>query len=148
MTIKAAVLKTVPGSLVPLVNRIQTSPLGYRLAKGAFWSLAGTVVSRGLALFAWILVPRMLGTTAFGELGIIQSTIGLFGTFAGLGLGLTATRYVAEFRVKDPARAGRVIAFSTLTANLTGLAASIALLVLAPWLAVNMLAAPHLTHSL
>lgn len=148
MTIKAAVLQTVPGSLVLLVNRIATSPLGYRLAKGAFWSLAGTVVSRGLALLAWILVPRMLGATAFGELGIIQGTVGLFATFAGLGLGLTATRYVAEFRVKDPARAGRIIAFSTLTATATGLAATISLLVLAPWLATNMLAAPHLAHLL
>jgi O-antigen/teichoic acid export membrane protein len=148
MTIKAAVLGSVPVSLAPLLRRIQDSPLGYRLAKGAFWSLAGTVVSRGLALVSWILIARMLGKSVYGELGMIQSTVGMFGTLAGLGLGLTATRYVAEYRGKDPAKAGRIIAFSGLTASATGLLASILLLALAPVLAVKVLAAPHLTGLL
>lgn len=146
MTIKAAVLGSVPESLLPLLQRIQDSPLGYRLAKGAFWSLAGTVVSRGLALISWILIARMLGKTVFGELGMIQSTVGMFGSLAGLGLGLTATRYVAEFREKDRAKTGRIIGFSTLAAGLTGVLASILLLALAPILAGRVLAAPQLTE--
>jgi len=38
----------------------------------------------------------LLGTVGFGELGVIQSTVGMFGVFAGLGLGMTATKYVAS----------------------------------------------------
>src|ERR1022692_3038167 len=41
---------------------------------------------------------------------MIQSTVGMLGIFAGLGLGITATKYVAELRSHDPERAGRIIA--------------------------------------
>ena len=53
------------------------------------------------ALRAWaafVLAGRLLGTAGFGEVGMIQSTQGLFGVLAGAGLGLAATKYVAEYR--------------------------------------------------
>src|SRR4029453_12131551 len=107
--------------------------------RGAFWSLSGTLISRGLALLASILVARVLGKVGFGELGIIQSSVGMFGTFAGFGLGLTATKHVAEFRTKDPARAGRIISLSSLVSWMTGGVMAGLLFVLAPWLAARTL---------
>ena len=144
MTIKNWLLATTPHFLKPHWERLEASPLGYRLAKGAFWSLAGTLISRVLGLLSSILVARMLGKVGFGELGIIQSSIGMFGTFAGFGLGLTATKYIAEFRAKDSARAGRIITLSSLVSWATGGAMAALLFVLAPWLATHTLAAPHL----
>jgi len=44
-----------------------------------------------------------------GELGIIQNTIGMFGTLAGFGMGLTANKHVAEFKRTDPAPAERIL---------------------------------------
>ena len=82
--------------------------------------MAGAVISRGLMLAATVLVARMLGKTVYGELGMIQSTVGMFGVFAGFGLGLTATKHVAEFRQSDPDRAGRIINLSCLVAVFTG----------------------------
>ena len=122
--------------------------MGYRLAKGVFWSMAGAVISRGLMLAATILVARMLGKTGFGELGIIQSTVGMFGVFAGFGLGLTATKHVAEFRLSDPDRAGRIIGLSGLFAMLTGGLMALGLFVFAPWLAEHTINAPHLAGVL
>jgi len=130
------------------VARVEASPLGYRLAKGAFWSLAGAVISRGLGLIASIFVARMLGKTGFGELGIIQNTVGMFGVFAGFGLGLTATKHVAEFQVKNPAKAGRIMALSGIVAIGSGGVMAIALVIFAPWLAAHTLAAPHLSGLL
>jgi O-antigen/teichoic acid export membrane protein len=115
-----------------------------RFALGAFWSFAGAIISRGLALLASIVVARFLGTTGFGELGIIQSTIGMLGMFAGLGLGVTATKYVAEFRNQDPVRAGRAISLSFMVALTAGGLIALALIACAPWLAGHTLAAPHL----
>ena len=129
-------------------DRVESSPVGARLARGAFWSLMGAVISRGLGLVASILVARMLGKVGFGELGMIQSTVGMFGTFAGFGLGLTATKYVAEFREKDPAKAGRILTLSGIVAWVTGGVASVALAIAAPWLAEHTLAAPHLANEL
>ena len=41
-----------------------------------------------MSVVSSILVARMLGKAGLGELGIIQSTVGIFGAFAGLGMGL------------------------------------------------------------
>jgi O-antigen/teichoic acid export membrane protein len=146
--IRTYLLSICPPFLRDYISRIQASPLGYRLARGMFWSLAGTVISRGLALVSSILVARMLGKVAFGEFGIIQSTISMFGAFAGLGLGLTATKYVAEFREKDPPKAGRIIALSSWVSVASGVLMAVWLVILAPWLATSTLAAPHLAPLL
>ncbi len=138
----------VPDFLNPYVERIQASPVGSRLARGAFWSFFGAIISRGLSLISSVLVARMLGKEGFGELGIIQSSVGMFATFAGFGLGLTATKYVAEFRAKDPAKAGRIIGLSSVVSLVTGGLITIILVVLAPWLAAKTLNAPKLSGLL
>lgn len=130
------------------IKRLKASPMGYRLASGALWSLIGASISRVLVLSSSIIVARLLGKVSYGELGIIQSTVGMFGTFAGFGLGLTATKYVAEFRVKDPCKAGRIIGLSTLMAWGSGAFMAVLLVLIAPWLAEHALAAPHLTKLL
>lgn len=148
MNVKAAIYACCPAPLRPLWHRIEASPLGYRLAKGAFWSLAGTAISRGLALLASMVVARMLGQEGFGELGIVQNTVVMFATFAGFGMGMTATKHVAEFRAKDPRRAGRFIALSGAVAIVTAGVLTILLVVLAPWLAAESLERPDLTMPL
>ncbi|MGA3181752.1 MAG: oligosaccharide flippase family protein [Verrucomicrobiota bacterium] len=141
---KSWLIAVLPRFLRPHWDRLESSPLGYRLAKGTFWSLMGAVLSRGLALGSSIVVARMIGKQAFGELGIIQTTVGMFGTLAGFGMGLTATKYVAEMRNKDPNRAGRIIALSSVITWLAGLFMAGVLVVFAPWVAKHSLAAPQL----
>ena len=123
-------------------------PLGRRLAAGAFWTLTGSVAARILTLPISVALARWMGPAHYGELGVIQNSVDFFSTFAGFGLGLTATKHIAELRVKDPNRAGRILALSTATAAITGVAVAAALFVLAPWLAARTLAAPHLVNPL
>jgi O-antigen/teichoic acid export membrane protein len=139
---------TSPNILHPLWLRFRASPLSVRLARGVFWSLVGAVIARGLGVISAILVARMLGIAAFGEFTMIQSTVGLFGTFAGLGLGITATKYVAELRELDPVRCGRVIGLILMVATAGGLVAGAALVLFASWLATHTLAAPNLAPLL
>lgn len=146
--IKACVLPRLPVSAGNWWLRIESSPVGTRLARGAFWSLAGAIVSRGLALLASVLVARILGKAGFGQLGVVQGTMGMFGVLAGFGLGLTSTKFVAEYRTRSPARAGRVIALSARAAWVTGSTAAVGLWMAAPWLAEHTLAAPQLAHAL
>src|ERR1700719_286909 len=119
-----------------------------RFALGALWSLAGVVVSRGFLLAAAVVCARFLGKECFGALGMIQSTAGMFGVFAGLGLGLTATKYVSEFRQQDPIRAGRILALSGLAAVVSGGAITLLMILLAPYLAQYVLANPQLAAPL
>ena len=137
-----------PSSFHHLIKRVEASDVGARLAKGVFWSMAGSIISRGLMLCAMVLVARMLGQTGFGELGMIQSTVGMFGVFAGFGLALTATKHVAEFRDSDPDRVGRILGLSSVFAMLTGGSMALGLFFLAPWLAERTIDAPQLASSL
>ena len=115
-----------------------------RFAVGVFWSLAGAVFSRGFLLAASVVCARVLGKEGFGALGIILSTAGMFGIFAGLGLGLTATKYVSEFRRLDPMRAGRILAFSACAAYISASAMTALLILFATPLARYILASPDL----
>lgn len=137
-----------PKALQPYLDRFASSDVGLRLAKGAFWSLVGALVSRGLMLLASILIARELGREVYGEYGMIRSTVGMFVVFAGFGLGLTATKHVAEFRSSDPIRAGRIMAISGLFAVLTGAFVAVSVYITAPWLTAKTINAPYLTEEL
>lgn len=125
-----------------------TGSLRGRFARGALWSLIGTVLSQGLGLAASVIGARFLGKAGYGELGIVNSTVGMFGMFAGFGLGLTTTKYVAELRATDPERAGRIIGLSSIVAVVSGGLISLGLLVWAPFLATHSLNEPQLAVEL
>jgi O-antigen/teichoic acid export membrane protein len=127
---------------------VPAGSLRARFTLGVLWSLAGAVASRGFLLAASVVCARFLGKAGFGALGMILSTAGMFGVFAGLGLGLTATKYVAEFRQQDPARAGRILALSASAAFIFGGIITVLLILLAPYLAKNVLATPQLAEPL
>lgn len=129
-------------------HRLHASPIGLRLARGAFWALVGTVISRGLMLLSTIFAARLLGLVRYGELGIVLSTISMLSTIAGFSLGQMSTKYVAEFYQKDPDRAGRVIALSNLFSWITGGIMTLALFLFADAVAARALAAPYLGHQL
>lgn len=141
-------IEIVPGWIRHGCRKLEVSPLARRLIHGTFWSLIGAAVGRGLALVSSIVLARILGLTIFGELGIVQSTVGTLGTFAGLGMGLTTTKYVAEFRTKDRDKAARIIGLSGLIAWACGSAMMVLLFLSAPWLAEHTLGAPHLASIL
>lgn len=148
MALRSALLTSIAASWGSRLERLRASPTGYRLAHGAAWTLVGTVISRGLGLVASIVVARLLGRHGFGELGVLQSTVGLFGLFAGLGVGITATRHVAAYRRADPGRAGRIIALSFAFAGCASAIVSVVLVFASPWIAASLLAAPGLAEEL
>lgn len=119
-----------------------------RFARGAVWSLAGALSSQGSNLAASVITARLLGTEEFGEFGIIQSTVGILGIFAGMGLGVTATKYVAEYRVRDPERAGRIVALGAAAALFSGALLALCLVIWAPELASGTLSRPSLSGEL
>src|ERR1035437_408753 len=148
MSVKSLISAVCPSSVESLFKRIERSPIGNRLAKGVFWSMAGVAISRGLMVAAAVLAARILGKTDYGKLGMIQSTFGMFGVFAGFGLGMTGTKYVAEFHRSDPGRAGRIIALSVLVAIVSGGVMALGLFIFAPWLAAHTMDAPQMAGAL
>jgi O-antigen/teichoic acid export membrane protein len=130
------------------ISGVPRDPLARHFAMGAFWALVGAVVSRGLTLASSVVAGRLLGTTGFGEIGMIQSTQGLFGIVAGAGLGLAATKFVAEFRSTDPVKTGRCATLATTIALVSGSVMALVLLACSGVMASSVLRAPHLTAEL
>ena len=127
-----------------LAEALPAHSLRGRLARGAFWSMTGTVVAQGMGAVSAIAVARILKTSGYGELGIVQSTLSMFGIFAGLSLGYTSNKHTAEFRESDPDRAGRIIGLATLVALVSSLIVMLLVMVMADYLATTTLKAPHL----
>ena len=136
------------GATKAISNVWAADSLRGRFARGAVWSFIGAVISQGSNLAASVITARLLGREQFGEYGMIQSTVGMLGIFAGLGLGVTATKYVAELRSRDPERAGRIIALGCAVATVSGGLLALGLAAYAPWLAAKTLNAPALAHEL
>ena len=118
-----------------------------RFASGTLWVTVGFALAQALTLLASIINARFLGKAGFGELGMVLNTIGAFGVLAGMSLSSAATRYVAELKVKDPDRAGRIIALCTSTAMVSGGGVALLVLLFAPHLARHVMnaawLAPH-----
>ncbi len=119
-----------------------------RFTRGMIWSFLAAVVFQGLNFLSGVVCARILGREDFGKYAILQTTIGAFGVFAGMGLGLTTVKYVAQFRIADPNRAGRIIGCTTAAAVMTGTIVSFVIWLVAPWLARNSLHAPALDGNI
>ncbi len=118
--------------------------LARRFAHGASWNLAGAVAAQGLNLAASVVRANVLGKEGFGEFGLILSTVATFGIFAGMGMGLTATKFVAELRTRDPERAGRIIGLTSSLAFVSSAIIALSVFLLTPWIAAYVLNVPHL----
>ena len=125
-------------------QRLLGNELKRRMARGAFWTLTGTALGKLLVLLAGIACARLLGQTAFGELGMVRSTINMFIVFGAAGIGVTATRFVARYRSSDPQRAASVCRLSNRFALWLGLVSMAAMVVCSEWLADDILHTPHL----
>lgn len=74
------------------IIKIKNNPL----FKDSFWALLGNVLGKGLSLIAGIAVARFLGNEAYGEYGMIRNNLLMIAVFSSLGLGYTATKFIAE----------------------------------------------------
>ncbi|MBY0508267.1 MAG: oligosaccharide flippase family protein [Bryobacteraceae bacterium] len=118
------------------------------LAGTAAWSFLAAAIGRGSNLAAVVICARVLSQEEFGQVALIQSTVGMFGPLAGLGLATTTTKFLAEYRDTDPARAGRILALSLAAAGAAGLLLTGVLILLAPALATYGFAASNLSSQL
>ena len=122
--------------------------LRQRLIRGVSWNIVGTVLGQGSVFATSILVANRLGPQLFGEFSLLQNTALTLSAIAQVATGTTATRYVAQYRVSDPARAGRILGFCTLLTLITGLIGFTFVIAFSDWLSEETLRAPHLATGL
>jgi O-antigen/teichoic acid export membrane protein len=110
-----------------------------KLKWGLLWNVFGSIGSKLLVMLASILTARILGADRNGEFGMINNTVGMFSTFAALGLGTTATRFIVEFKESQKRRCGNVIALTFSFAFISSMLLALLLLFGSDWLAGHTL---------
>ena len=122
-----------------LIDKFKPSDIAKRMASGAFWSFTGTALGKFLVLLSGIFCARILGQEVFGELGMVRSTIGMFIVLGTSGIGVTATRYIANYRKTDPAHAASICLLSNKFAWWAGIVVGVMMLLLSDVLAKEAL---------
>lgn len=131
-----------------LYDKVANTETRKKITSGIFWSFVGNLISKGLLMLSSIIVAQILGKTLFGEVGIIRSTVNTFSVFVSFGLGLTVTKYIAEYKQKNPEFAGSIIAFSLVFTMLISGLLSFLLILFSDRIASDMIKAPHLAVEL
>jgi O-antigen/teichoic acid export membrane protein len=135
---------TIIQQIKQTIQRIKASDIANRLTTGVFWSFLGNIAGKGFVLVAFILVAKIIGKESYGELGMIRSTIMMFSVFAGAGIGLTASRYIALYRNTDIQKTHEIYCLSKYVSVAMGLLIAILLCGFAPLIAIRSLQAQHL----
>lgn len=135
-------------ALKDYINRAKNSPLVKRVASGAFWSIFGTASAKGIVLISGIICANILGKVGYGELGIVRSTINLFIVFGTAGLGITTTKFIAQYRQRDTAKVESVIGITTLFSLILAILITSLVFVFAGYIATDTLNNAALTNSI
>lgn len=127
-----------------IISRLKQS----RLFADSFWALVGSAAGKGLSLIAGIAVARFLGSELYGEYGTIKNTLLMIAIFSSMGLGYSATKFIAESRTSGDLK--RIVDTHRIATYITlGMSGAIALLTIVFAKQVAMwLEAPHLYSAL
>ncbi len=81
-----------------------------RLFHDSFWAVLGNGVGNFLMLISGILIAKYLGKDAYGEYGMVKSTMYYIALFSTLSLGTTSTKFVAEYIQKNKDEVPSIVA--------------------------------------
>lgn len=136
-------------ALLKIISKLKgSSTLRKRIIEGAFWSLFGQVFAKLLVVGSAILTARFLGKVAYGEFGIIRSTIEMFVIFAGFGGGLTITKYIAEHKRSNPDQLRKIVFLISLFVLITSISISALVFLFAPLISSKMMNASYLVDEI
>ena len=118
------------------------------LAPSVAWTTTGAVFNQGSTLVSNIWIANLLGKSLFGEFAIVLATVQATVAMDGVGIGYTTTRYLAEWRHRDPVRAGKLLVLFNRLSWVAAIASTGLLAAWASWIANGALAAPSVRQPL
>ncbi|ATS02447.1 oligosaccharide flippase family protein [Porphyromonas gingivalis] len=130
--------------ILVLINQYRSTSLGRKFISGVVWSFLGSALSKFFVLLGGILSARILGKEAFGQFGMVKSTISMFVILGSSGLGLTATKYISEYREQLEQKVFRIYLLTSRAATILGLFLVFLMFFGASFLAKDVLLSPKL----
>lgn len=131
-----------------ILHKLSKSPIMSRILHGAFWTFLGTALAKALVLIASIICARILGKEKFGEFGMIRSTVNTFVVLGSVGLGVTATKYIAEYKNKNQDKVLSIYYLTNSFALLMGVMVTLIVVIAAPFIAGKYLQSDYLIFDL
>ena len=99
MTSEAESIRAEEALLISRVWARACSFSGSDFGRNAIWFTGLSAFERVFAVTQTVLIARALGITEYGVYGLLFGTIGFVASVVGLQMGLTATVFVARYRV-------------------------------------------------
>ena len=130
------------------INKLKAYISNENLFKDSFWALTGSVASRGLGLFAAIIIARILGKDVYGEFGIIRNTLLSVAIFSTFGLGYTATKFISEYKKEKKEHIKSINKYINKITLVTSLIMAFILFISSDFISSTLLNASHLASSL
>ncbi|WP_299708105.1 oligosaccharide flippase family protein [uncultured Pontibacter sp.] len=110
---------------------LKVSQLSDKISKNTFlqdsiWALGGNVIAKIMSLLGAIIVARILGKELYGQYGAVQHTLINLAVLSTVGLGYTATKFIASNKESNLERISKISSYilritfliSTFTATL------------------------------
>jgi len=98
--------------LIALWRRKILAAIRSDFGRNTLWVAALSVAERVIAVVQTIVIARALGITDYGVYGLLFGTIGFVASVLGLQMGLTATVYLARYRLTEKDKAAAVLSLS------------------------------------
>ena len=127
--------------------RVQTSSISRRMGNGLMWSFSGTAIAKLLTLIVGIVCAHILQKEAYGEFSMVRSTINMFIVLGSAGLGVTSTKYIAEYKERKSQKIPAVYAVTQVFGFIMALISALLILLCAPFIADNILHHPDIVLS-
>ncbi|WP_375604952.1 oligosaccharide flippase family protein [Flavobacterium davisii] len=127
-----------------LKSTVFSSEINRKIITHGFWIVSGNIVSKFFLLIATILMAKFLNKEEYGQFGIIKSTILMFALFAGMELGITATKYISQYKTLNPKKIEKIIGLSNFFALLISIIITLLVFLFAEEIA-KQINAPHLS---
>lgn len=111
-----------------------------RLLNGISWRLLGSVSGQLMSFMAVIVSARLLGNENYGMFSLVQSTVVMFSSVAGAGLGVTATKFIAEYKgmPEYKEKLNKILGLSHVTANVISMALTLIMILFARYIALEI----------
>ena len=125
------------------LQRLLSSEINSKIFSYGTWILFGNLFSKAVFLLATIIIAHFLGKEEYGQFGIIKSTILMFSMFAGIELGITATKFISQYRKTDKEKVEKIVGLSNFLAIMLSLLCTVIVFIFARTIAV-LINAPNL----
>lgn len=129
------------------INRLRKSGNAAAVLSSSAWVLLSSVLSRGLLLLATIIVAKFIDKNVYGEFGILRSTVNMFVVFGAMGLGMTSTKFIAQYKDVDADKTSNILSMSNTFSFLFSLLISVVIIIFSKNIAAYI-NAPHLQSSI